>query len=118
MEVTNFLANFNQQVKNIKGASTDGKSIVVTFCMYNKERISVAQTSEGKWQKTPAVIDDCLVIQEPYGPEQKTFVGDNAVRFISGLIHSISIPQIVRIEYSFRIENETVLNGLDVPSAE
>lgn len=118
MEVTNFLASFNDTIKNIKGASTQGKSIVATFCMYNKERISVAQTANGKWQKTPAVVDDCLVIQEPYGAEQKTFEGDNAVKYVEGKMHTISIPQIVRIEYAFRIENETILNTLNVPSAE
>lgn len=117
MEVTTFLDDFNQKIKDIKGASTDGKSIVVTFCMYNKERISVAQTADGKWQKTPAVLNDCLIIQEPYGEVQKAFVGGAALTYVDGKIHVISIPQIVRIEYAYRIENETILNKLNVPAS-
>ena len=117
MQVENFLNNFNEQIKRLKGASTNAQRIVVTFNMYNKKSISVPQTESGKWQTTPAVEDDCFVIQEPYSGVNEGINNGEVTQSINGSVHRICIPNISDIEFNFVIEKLDLIEKLVAPSA-
>lgn len=117
MQVENFLADFNEQIKTLKGASTDAKRIVVTFNMYNKRSISVTQNSNGKWQITPRVEGDTIVFMQPYGDVEGTVVDGEAIQRLSGKIVKICIPYISDIEYDYFIEKSDIIEKLVAPSA-
>lgn len=86
--------------------------------MYNKRSISVAQNGDGKWQITPKVEGDTLVMMQCYGDVEGAVVDGEATQRLRGKVVRICIPYISDIEIDYVIEKSDIIGKLTTPTAQ